>query len=61
MNHWLNRVCEYSNDKKLAEKCGLEVKDICVHEHENNFAKDSRPRFEKSLNPRCKKCGEFYK
>ena len=32
MNHWIRRVVEHWNDKKLAEKCGLEVKDICVHE-----------------------------
>ncbi len=33
----------------------------CLHEPEMNFAKDERPRFEKEHNPKCSKCGEFYK
>lgn len=32
MSKWLKRICEHWNDKKLAEKCGLPVKEICVHE-----------------------------
>lgn len=59
--NWLKRIIEYYRDKQFAEKCGLLVKNICVHEYENNFGKDARPRFEKTANPKCKKCGEFYK
>ncbi len=58
---WLKRITEYYRDKVLAAKCGLEVKDICVHEYQNNFGLDSRPRHEKAVKPKCKKCGEFYK
>lgn len=32
----LKRMCEYWKDKKHAEKCGLEVKDICGHESDSN-------------------------
>ena len=58
---WLKRIMEYHVDKQLAEKCGLEVKDICVHEYQNNLEFDSRPRYQKAAKPTCKKCGEFYK
>lgn len=34
MNKWLIRMIEHINDKVLADKCGLEIKDICVHELE---------------------------
>ena len=33
----------------------------CRHEPEMDIGKDSRPRFEKGNNPKCKKCGEFYR
>lgn len=59
--NWLNRIVEHYRDKVLADKCGLQVKDICVHEYENNFGKDSRPRYVKTRKPKCKKCGEFYR
>ena len=54
MNYWLNRLREYWNDKKLAEKCGLELKDICVHEENFNSI---------TIYPikKCIKCGEFYR
>lgn len=32
MTVWLKRLIDYWKDKKLAEKCGLNVSDICVHE-----------------------------
>ena len=33
----------------------------CVHEYQNNFGEDSRPRYVKAQKPMCKKCGEFYR
>lgn len=35
--------------------------DGCQHEPDMNFANDSRPRYIKSNNPKCLKCGEFYR
>lgn len=64
---------DYFKDKDLAEKCGLEVKDICQHESDNNFHAISKengfyihstvkcdfpPGFQAT--DKCKKCGEFY-
>lgn len=39
----------------MAEKCGMEVKEICVHEPDN-----SSPPMD-SLIFKCIKCGEFYR
>lgn len=57
INYWLNRLCSYWNDKKLADKCGLNVKDICVHEYDGNVYWDEE-RFPAKY--KCKKCGAFY-
>lgn len=55
---WLKRIAEYYKDKKLAEQCGLTVKDICEHESDGRVYWDN----EKFLAPyRCIKCGEFYR
>lgn len=51
MNKWLKRITEYYQDKKLAEKCGLGVKDICVHEWVTGIYTVKH----------CKKCGESHK
>lgn len=58
MTKWLKRICEYWNDKKLAGKCGLKVKDICVHESDGNIYWD-KERFPERH--KCVKCGEFYR
>ena len=61
MNYWINRIREYWNDKKLADKCGLQVKDICVHEWGVvGFYRDSRET-ESIVMKKCLKCGEVYK
>lgn len=52
------QIVEYYNDKKLPDKCGLTVKDICVHEDDGNIYWDAE-RFPARYN--CIKCGEFYK
>jgi len=52
---WLKRLAVYLNDKKLAEKCGLNVKEICVHEA--TFVM-THPDGQTHT---CIKCGEFYK
>ncbi len=54
---WIKRITEYYRDKFLAAKCGLEVKDICVHERDGiiYWDKDRFPRH------KCAKCGEFYR
>lgn len=44
----------------LYNKIQLMIVTYCDHEYENNFGIDSRPRFEKSKNPICKKCGKYY-
>lgn len=36
------------------------IDNYCEHEYENDFGKDSRPRFQKALNPKCKKCGKLF-
>lgn len=61
---WIERIFEYMRDKRLAEKCGLEVKDICVHEREPDSAPipyDWDKRFGIDWRFKCKKCGEFYR
>lgn len=58
MNNWFKRLCEYWSDKKLAKKCGLEVKDICSHESNGNLYWDNERFQEKN---KCIKCGEFYR
>jgi len=39
-----------------SEKCH----EVCQHEPEMDFGKDSRPRFEKANNPTCRHCGKIY-
>jgi hypothetical protein len=56
---WLKRICEHWKDKKLAEKCGLEVKDICVHESDGNTYMTFQP-YSFPGKYRCKKCGHFW-
>jgi hypothetical protein len=50
---------EYWNDKKLAEKCGLERKDICVHEWKVEGLNYNGDKWQ--WKNKCKKCGEFYR
>lgn len=59
----LNRLCSHWNDKKLAEKCGLQVKNICVHESDGiRYANQFAERWQKDKAiMKCIKCGEFYK
>lgn len=59
INYWLNRVCEFWKDKKLAEKCGLKVGDICVHEYDGNIYMTFEP-YNFPDKYKCKKCGVFY-
>ena len=65
MIHWLNRLREYWNDKKLAKKCGLQIKDICVHEPDVQLEGfKTLIGFDKSNGGewfKCKKCGGFYR
>ncbi len=55
---WLKRIVDYYNDKILACKCGLEVKDICVHEPDISLRRKGGciPDHDK-----CIKCREFYR
>ena len=48
---WLKRITEYHVDKRLAEKCGLEVNEICAHEPDFTYQDDGY---------KCIKCREFY-
>lgn len=57
MTKWLKRICSYWNDKKLAEQCGMEVKDICAHE--SDYQRQLHDGL--GIGFKCKKCGEFYK
>ncbi len=57
MTKWLKRMAEYWRDKKLAEKCGLHVKDVCVHESDGNYYWDNERFPEKN---KCIKCGSYY-
>lgn len=50
--NWLKRICEYWKDKKLPEKCGMEVKDICAHEVKVKYREESKKYT-------CMKCGEL--
>ena len=54
---WIKRVCEYWKDKQLADKCGLQIKDICVHE----LKPIVYPRPDTIKMWQCIKCGEFYR
>jgi hypothetical protein len=57
---WLKRITDYYKDKRLAEKCGLKVKDICIHEADG-FIKNCAFEGVTTTEYRCKKCGEFYR
>jgi len=62
----LKRIIKYYKDKKLADKCGLKVKDICVHEPTDESLILGKTYKDLSGEPfqithhSCKKCGEFY-
>lgn len=62
---WTKRLCDYWHDKRLADKCGLKVKDICVHEPNESLEKAKTligwedGKWGKSF--KCIKCGEFYR
>ncbi len=60
---WMNRMIEYNNDKILAEKCDLEIKDICMHETDYSRIEATNAGTGTILSTcyKCKKCGEFYK
>lgn len=46
----------------MADKCGLEVKDICVHEPSTEYKIGDEVTIDtKLVEHYCKKCGEFYK
>lgn len=51
---FLKRMCDYWKDKKLAEKCGLDVRDICEHENDGLIYTSNPPQ------SKCKKCGGFF-
>ena len=59
------RECDHTyvllTDDPACIKCGRPYADDCDHEYENDFGKDERPRYEKAKNPKCNKCGEFYR
>ncbi len=65
----LKRLCEYWLDKKLADKCGLAVKDMCVHESDSFYYDTMSDMYPMNgLLPyhdfficKCIKCGEFYR
>lgn len=52
MSKWLKRLTEHWNDKKLADKCGLNVQEICNHEIKYKFKQESAKYT-------CMKCGEL--
>lgn len=54
-SNWLRRVTEFWKDRVLAEKCGLTVQEICVHESDVNMLLSHPGKYI------CKKCGVFYK
>jgi len=49
----LERLLEYLKDKKLAEKCGLPAKEICIHTAEFVITHPDGLC-------RCMKCGKYY-
>jgi hypothetical protein len=57
MSNLLQRLKERWKDKKLTEKCGLSVREICVHELELIIY--PRPNTTKMW--QCVKCGGFYR
>lgn len=72
IEHWTKLKIDEISASKTCPKCGMQrVADRmcwnigcdykeCQHEPEMDFGKDSRPRFEKGNNPKCKHCGELY-
>ena len=65
---WLLRIKEYYRDKALANKCGLDIKNICKHEcDEIIYCSESirkhhelEDKCQQTDRQKCKKCGEFY-
>jgi hypothetical protein len=64
---WLLRIKEYYRDKDLADKCGLDIKDICKHEPSDKKWEIGDKITTMSgedhtlVEHYCIKCGEFYK
>ena len=62
---WFKRIVEHYKDRRLAQHCGLEVKDVCVHESDSQLeAFKQTVGFDTSKGGdwfMCIKCGEFYR
>lgn len=56
VRQWTGRIAEHYKDKTLAEKCGLNVEDICVHEPNGQTSLIGYPEAYK-----CKKCMVYYR
>jgi len=58
----LKRLCEYWRDKKLAEKCGFPLPEICTHENDESlYSHNEKAKYISELMLKCIKCGEFYR
>jgi hypothetical protein len=58
---WLKRITDYYKDKKLAEQCGLTVKDICEHESDGSWHRVLVSPHVVHNKYKCIKCEEFYR
>ncbi len=57
----MGEILFFPETPRLIDKIQSMLDNYCEHEYENDFGKDSRPRFEKNKNPKCKKCEKFYR
>lgn len=61
LEYFNNGIEDFAGEDPIIKKIQSMIYNYCEHEPDMNFANDDRPRYIKAHNPKCKKCGEFYR